>query len=177
MDHFPLMARFNAWVNERLYGSVAKLPEDAYRSDRKAFFGSIHHTLNHLLVVDRLWTRRIEGVDHGIRALDQILYDDFEELRAARYEEDRHLIELVDGLDAAALQRPVRYRRMIGEGEEEARAGHILLTLFNHQTHHRGQIHALLTQMDVVPPPLDVMFFLEETGDCGPPGTLAASAA
>ena len=172
MDHFPLMARFNAWVNERLYGAVEGLPEDAYRADRKAFFGSIHRTLNHLLVVDRLWTRRIEGVDHGIRALDQILYDDFDALRAARREEDRHLIELVDGLDEARLRRPVRYRRMIGEGEEEARAGHILLTLFNHQTHHRGQVHALLTQMDVIPPPLDVIFFLDEIGAAGPPGTL-----
>ena len=72
MDHIPLMARFNGWVNERLYDSVAGLADDAYREDRGAFFGSIHATLNHLLVVDRLWTRRIEGVEHGIKALEQI---------------------------------------------------------------------------------------------------------
>jgi uncharacterized damage-inducible protein DinB len=177
MDHFPLMARFNAWVNQRLYGSVAKLPDEDYRADHGAFFGSIHRTLNHLMVVDRLWTGRIEGIERGVRALDQILYDDFGALRAARGQEDRHLIALMDRLDEAALQRPVRYRRMIGEGEEEARTGHILLTLFNHQTHHRGQIHALLTQMEVIPPPLDLMFFLEETGDCGPPGSITSHAA
>lgn len=175
MDHFPLMARFNAWANERLYDTVAALPDDAYRAERRAFFGSIHRTLNHLLVVDRLWTGRIQGLDRGIRALDQVLYEDFAALRAARRADDQGLIDLVDGLDAAGLAAPVRYRRIIGDGLEEARAGHILLTLFNHQTHHRGQVHVLLTQADVVPPPLDVIFFLDEIGEAGPPGTLASA--
>ena len=65
------------------------------------------------------------------------------------------------------------YRRIIGEGLEEARTGHILITVFNHQTHHRGQVHAMLTQAGVIPPPLDVLFFLEEKGESGPPGTIA----
>ncbi|MGH6954657.1 MAG: DinB family protein, partial [Alphaproteobacteria bacterium] len=73
------------------------------------------------------------------------------------------------------LERPVRYRRMIGQGMEEARAGHILLTLFNHQTHHRGQVHAMLTQSGVVPPALDVIFFLDELGESGPPGTIGGT--
>ena len=65
-----------------------------------------------------------------------------------RANEDRQLVELVDGLSAPQLAAPVRYR-LIGEGLEEVRAGHVLLTLFNHQTHHRGQVHVLLTQADV----------------------------
>ena len=76
-----------------------------------------------------------------------------------RANEDRQLVELVDGLSAPQLAVPVRYRRIIGEGLEEVRAGDVLLTLFNHQTHHRGQVHVLLTQADVTPPPLDVVFF------------------
>ena len=59
MNNIALMARFNAWANDRLYGCVAGLSEAAYRKDRKAYFGSIHNTLNHLLVVDRLWTCRM----------------------------------------------------------------------------------------------------------------------
>jgi uncharacterized damage-inducible protein DinB len=169
MDHLPLMARFNAWVNVRLFDSVARLPDAAYRADRGAYFGSIHHTLNHLLVVDRLWSRRIEGADHGIRTLDQILYDGFAELRAAREAEDRRLVDLVDGLDDERLKRPVTYRRIIGDGLEVARTDHILITLFNHQTHHRGQIHALLTQAGVEPEPWDVIFYLDEAGLAGPP--------
>jgi uncharacterized damage-inducible protein DinB len=172
MRHFPLLARFNRWANGHLYDAVAKLSDDAYRANRGAFFGSVHRTLNHLLVVDRLWAGRIKGIDHGIRALDQVLYDDLETLRTARRVEDQRLIELVDDLSEERLEQPVRYRRMIGEGMEEARAGHILITLFNHQTHHRGQIHVLLTQAAIVPPPLDVIFFLDELGEAGPPGTL-----
>jgi len=173
MDHFPLMARFNTWVNERLYESVAQLSDDEYQLERGAFFGSIHNTLNHLLVVDRLWTGRIKGVDQGISSLDEILYKDFASLRVARRREDERLTELVEGLSEKQLQRPVTYRRIIGDGVEEARVDHILLTLFNHQAHHRGQVHTMLTQAGVTPPPLDVILFLDEIGQAGRPGTVA----
>lgn len=164
MNNIALMARFNAWVNKRVYGCVAGLSDADYRKDRKAYFGSIHNTLNHLLVVDRTWTSRIRSVDHGIESLDQILYDDFAALRAAREAEDAALIELVDGLSDEELRRPVSYRFMTGDGRHSSRRDHILITLFNHQTHHRGQIHAMLTQQDIDPPPLDVIVFLEEAG-------------
>jgi uncharacterized damage-inducible protein DinB len=162
MSQFPLMARFNQWANARLYGAVARLPEEDYRAERGLFFGSVHRTLNHLLVVDRLWTRRIEGEPHGIASLDMVLHDSFAELGRARAEEDRRLIRQVDALDEAGLRRLVRYRRIIGTGEQETRCDHILITLFNHQTHHRGQVHAALTQCGIEPPPLDVIYFLDE---------------
>ena len=162
MNNIALMAGFNAWVNRRLYSCVAGLSDADYRKDRKAYFGSIHNTLNHLLVVDRAWTCRIKGTDHGLNSLDQILYDEFAPLRAAREAEDTALIELVDGLSAAALRSPVSYRPMAGGGNHTNRCDHILITLFNHQTHHRGQIHAMLTQQDIGPPPLDVIHFLAE---------------
>ncbi len=90
MNNIALMARFNAWANDRLYGCVAGISEAACREDRRAYFGSIHNTLNHLLVVDRLWTCRLKETDHGIESLDQILYGDFESLRAARKTEDAY---------------------------------------------------------------------------------------
>jgi uncharacterized damage-inducible protein DinB len=164
VNNIALMARFNAWVNKRVYDCVAGLPDANYREDRKAFFGSIHNTLNHLLVVDSLWTHRIKGSDHGIKSLDQILHDDFESLRTARQAEDAALIELVDSLSDDELQGPVTYRRMIGDGSYTTRRDHILITLFNHQTHHRGQIHVMLTQQDVDLPPLDLIVFLAEAG-------------
>lgn len=174
MDHLPMMARFNAWANGRIYDSVSQLSDAAYRQDRKAFFGSIHNTLNHLLVVDRLWTGRIEGVDRGITALDQILHDDFDSLRAAREEEDRRFIELVDRTAKEGLDRPMRYSPITASGEYEARVGHVLITLLNHQTHHRGQVHVMLTQAEIDPPPLDIPVFLTEIGEAGPPGTVGA---
>src|SRR5262245_21354942 len=162
MSHFPLMARFNQWANARLYDTVARLPDKEYRADRNLFFGSIHRTLNHLMVVDRLWTRRIDGEPHGIASLDMVLYDSLADLRAAREEEDRRLVRQVDALEQTDARKPIKYRRIIGAGEAETRCDHILITLFNHQTHHRGQVHAALTQSDVEPPPLDVIYFLDE---------------
>ena len=159
------MARFNAWANERLYGVVAGLSDADYRDDRKAFFGSIHNTLNHLLVGDRLWLARVEGTEHGIHALDQILHDDFAALREARLAEDARFIALVDSYDEARLSGPVTFRRMSGGGGEMSmRLDRILLTLINHQTHHRGQVHAMLTAGGVTPLQMDVIDFLGESG-------------
>ena len=173
MDYFPLMARFNAWVNRRVYDAVADLPDAAYRANEGLFFGSVHNTLNHILLVDRIWLARIDGVAYGFTSLDQILYPDFEPLRAARIVEDERFVRLVDGMDLAACNRVVRYRRMLGTGEEESRAGHILMTLFNHQTHHRGQVTTVLSRHGIEYPPLDVGFFLDDIGEAGPPGTLS----
>ena len=165
MNTFSLMARFNAWANERLYGVVAGLSDAEYRDDRKAFFGSIHNTLNHLLVGDRLWLARIEGTEHGIHALDQILYDDFAALREARQAEDARFTALVDSYEEVRLEAPVTFRRMSGGGGEMSmRLDRILLTLINHQTHHRGQVHAMLTAGGVTPLQMDVIDFLGESG-------------
>ncbi len=176
MTHLPFMARFTAWANERLYACVAGVPEETYRRDCGLFFKSIHGTLNHILVVDRMWIRRIEGAAHGLKSLDEVLYDDLAELRAAQRDENARLIALVGDLTAEDLTQPIRYTRMIGTGEEEARCDHVLLTLFNHQTYHRGQVTAALTQAGVEPPPLDIGFYTEDVGLSGDPGTVKAGA-
>lgn len=173
LSHFQMMAHFNAWANRRLAASIAGLEDTAYRNDCGAFFGSIHGTLNHLLAVDRLWTGRIEGVDRGVRALDEELFEDRAALADAREEEGRRFAALVDSLSPEQLSQTVVYRRMLGTGEETSRVDHILATLLNHQTHHRGQIHCLLTQQGVTPPALDIIFFLEERGESGTPLTQA----
>lgn len=104
-EHFRTIASYNAWANGQVYDAANALPEAEYRKRRPAgFFGSIHATLNHLLVVDRLWSGRIEGQGPGdITGLDQILYDDLSALRTAREDEDRRIVGLVDALDEAAL--------------------------------------------------------------------------
>ena len=103
-----------------------------------------------------------DGEPHGISSLDMVLYDRFDELRKAREEEDRRLIRQVDALEHSDMRKSIRYRRIIGDAEAQTRCDHILITLFNHQTHHRGQVHAALTQSDIEPPPLDVIYFLDE---------------
>jgi uncharacterized damage-inducible protein DinB len=164
-EHFRLLASFNAWANRRLYEAVAGLPEDEYRKERAcAFFASIHGTLNHLLVGDRLWFGRVEGVAADISGLDQILYDDFAALRAAREVEDARIIALVEDFDDAGLKQERRFRIMTAP-EEQALPVHLMLaTVFNHQTHHRGQVHAMLRETAVAPPPLDIIYFAREAG-------------
>lgn len=161
MSQYRTLARFNRWANERIYGCVAELPEPAYREDRGAFFGSVHNTLNHLLVLDRLWRGRLQSTDLGVRSLDQILYDDFEALRAERVLEDDRLIALADGYSGDDLAAPLVYESVDGS-TYEVPVGLILNTLFNHQTHHRGQVHCLLTQSGITPPPLDILFFTKQ---------------
>ena len=143
------MANYNTWVNAQIFQVCRKISDNQYRKDLGAFFGSIHNTLNHILLVDLLYLGRLKGKanDH-IHSLKQVLYDDLDSLANARIEVDRKLTEYVQGLSLNDLNRPVRYTRMTGEVCEE-NVEDILLTLFNHQTHHRGQVHAMLTQSGV----------------------------
>ena len=164
-DHFRMLARYNAWANRRVHEAAAALPEADYRRPRAcAFFTSIHGTLNHLLVVDRLWLARIEGGTHGIESLDQILHDDLAALRPAQDASDAHLIALTDGLGEADLAGERGYVMLSAPGTRSSSVQHILATLFNHQTHHRGQAHGMLKETPVPPPPLDIIDFLGDAG-------------
>ncbi|HYM02819.1 MAG TPA: DinB family protein [Stellaceae bacterium] len=153
-----LLARYNAWANERLYEACAGLSDGEYRVKRRSFFGSIHATLNHILVGDRLWMSRIERAPLAY-ALNQILFEDFAELRTARRAQDAAFIRLVDGLPADRLDQPLDYANTKGERFATPLRlviGHIV----NHQTHHRGQVHDMLSQTPVPPPELDLIFFV-----------------
>ena len=127
--------------------------------DRAAFFGSIHGALNHILVGDRVWLARLEHSPTSITALDERPY--LAALRAARIAEDAHIEAVVDEFDAAALLGDLHYRNMAGEDQSTPLAM-VLAHMFNHQTHHRGQVHDMLSQTDVAPPPLDLIYFLRQ---------------
>jgi uncharacterized damage-inducible protein DinB len=160
-DHFQTFARYNAWANDRLYAACAQLSDADFRASRQAFFGSILGTLNHILVGDRAWLGRIDGVPSGITRLDEILFDDLAVLRQARVAEDERILKLTETLDAEALSRDLVYRTVAGV-EHRTSLVWVLSHMFNHQTHHRGQAHGLLSQTTVKPPPLDLIFFLRE---------------
>jgi uncharacterized damage-inducible protein DinB len=159
--YFQTLARYNQWANRRLYTACAELADADYRAPRRAFFGSIHGTLNHLLVTDRIWMGRIEGLASGINALNQILFEDFGELRAAREAEDERIVAFADQLTADMLDKALVYKNTTGKPFETPMVW-VLAHLFNHQTHHRGQAHGLLSQTEVAPPPLDLMMYLRQ---------------
>jgi uncharacterized damage-inducible protein DinB len=163
LDYFRSLARYNQWANRRLYAACAQLHEPDYMRPRASFFGSIHATLNHILVGDRIWMGRFTGHDSGIHALDQILYGDLAGLRVAREAEDAQIINFVDALDLPTLNTTLRYKAM--SAPHAAQSSPMRLTLahfFNHQTHHRGQVHGLLSQTAIAPPSLDLIAFVRE---------------
>ncbi|MHA1600429.1 MAG: DinB family protein [Alphaproteobacteria bacterium] len=160
-SHFGTFAGYNAWANHRLYEAVAQVPDAHYHEDRGAFFGSLHGTLNHILVGDRAWLHRITGNGTPPASLDQILYGDFASLRQARIAEDERIIRVVGGLDAARLAGTITYRNMRGDHMEQQLA-EVLAHVFNHQTHHRGQAHTLVSQLGYEAPALDLVYFVRE---------------
>jgi uncharacterized damage-inducible protein DinB len=161
-EHLRNLSAYNAWANRRLYAIAADLPDDAYRQAAGAYFGSLHGTLNHLLVVDRLWLQRLTEEGDVPTQLDAILYDRFNELRHAREAEDARLQAYVASLSPAELGLNFDYLTTSGARKRQPR--HEVLThLFNHQTHHRGQAHAILTRLGITEPPsLDLLIMQRE---------------
>ena len=149
---YQLPAGYNRWANARLYGAALALPEEAYRRSVGVFFGSLHRTLNHLLVADRIWLWRLTGTGERPDRLDAILYDDRIDLARARIAEDDRFIALSDQWDSTELERPHIYRNLAGEPFEQPLA-EILMHVFTHQTHHRGQAHACLSILTGTEPP------------------------
>ena len=149
--HAQTMAAYNRWMNERLYELCAGIPESERKRDRGAFFRSVHGTLNHLLYGDRAWMSRFTGRDLGWRGPADELYADFAELRAARVRLDRLIEDWAARLDAQWLAAGFTYTSRIDGGTRTLPAWLLVTHLFNHQTHHRGQLTTLLSQLGIDP--------------------------
>ena len=156
---FQQLAAYNRWANARLYAAVLELPDRAYRLHIGVFFSSVHGTLNHLLLTDRIWLKRLTGEGEHPSQLNAILFEDRTELTRARIAEDERLIAVVNSYDDAALASLHIYKTLSGMPHSQAIAD-ILLHLFNHQTHYRGQAHACLSILTGgEPPSLDLLAF------------------
>jgi uncharacterized damage-inducible protein DinB len=165
-EYARVMARYNRWMNDKLYAVAGELTDAERKEDRRAFFGSIHRTLNHLLLADRVWLGRFTGAaleegelgPGGIRALDQELYGDFAELRRERAKTDDEIDAFVATLTDDKLAGALRYLRH-GVANEMP-LWHAVAHLFNHQTHHRGQVTTLLMQSGHDPGSTDLVAML-----------------
>lgn len=154
--HFRRMATYNSRANALLYDAVARLPDAAYRADRGAFFGSIHCTLNHILLGDTIWMTRFEGGSHPSTSLDAILHDRLDALRPAREAMDARIERfMAERLTPAFLASSIGYVTNAGVPAEDP-VEILLPHFFNHQTHHRGQVHDMLGHTGIAPPSLDL---------------------
>ena len=150
-DYCRVMARYNRWMNERLYALCAGMPDAERKRDRKAFFGSIHGTLNHLLWGDRMWLGRFVGPACTYPQFGTDMFATFEELAAARAATDRDLLEWAGNVSAEWLARPLTYTSVVDGKTRRLPAAVAAVHLFNHETHHRGQVTTLLKQAGIDP--------------------------
>jgi uncharacterized damage-inducible protein DinB len=159
IENFRQLADYNHWANCRLYEEALKMSEEQYRRPTGVFFDSLHGTLNHLLLTDRVWLKRLTGDGEHPNRLDAILFDDRRELARARTAEDARLIRMINGYRDADLVGTVSYQNMSGAAYQQVLQD-ILLHLFNHQAHHRGHAHACCSIVTgEEPPSLDLVLF------------------
>lgn len=158
-QHFMMFAAYNQWANARIYDAALDLTDEEFNRPVGAFFGSLIGTLNHLLVADRIWMKRFTGEGDAPTSLDAIVHRALGALRMAREAEDRRIIEWVDGLSEKALAGRFTYMTVTDMRTVSQRLAPALSHLFNHQTHHRGQAHAILTILGRPSVLLDLIYF------------------
>jgi len=154
---YRAMAYNNGWANHRLLAACARLSQAEFSAPRTGFFPSLCATLNHILVVDLFYVDAMEGGALGPAAFaDPEPCETAIALQRAQAGMDRRLIALVESLGAADLKRIVDIHR--DDHIQRERMDRLLLHLFQHQVHHRGQAHAMLSATEVSPPQLDEFF-------------------
>ena len=161
-DHVRRMAAYNRWMNRKVYDVCAGLSADALAEDRGAFFGSVLGTLNHLLFGDVAWLGRFRTGVAGASGPDVMLHEDFATLRAARELFDEEIILWAAGVDEVWLAEPFTYVSGIDGVERTRPTWSLVAHMFNHQTHHRGQLTTLLTQIGLDVGATDIPFMPEE---------------
>ncbi|MEZ2329494.1 DinB family protein [Mesorhizobium sp. RCC_202] len=158
-QHFMMFATYNQWANGRLYDAVADLGEEELGRDVGAFFGSMLGTLNQLLAVDRVWMKRFTGEGDAPSNTSAILYRALPALKLAREAEDKRILDWMNGMSDKALAGRFSYTTLTDMRTVSQRLSPALGHFFNHQTHHRGQAHMVLTMLGRPSVPLDLMLF------------------
>jgi uncharacterized damage-inducible protein DinB len=160
LDHYALMARYNRWMNHKLYAICADLSDEARKQDRGAFFKSIHGTLNHLLFGDIVWMARFQQRAVPNRIIAE-LHADFGELRTAREAMDARILDWSATLTPHWLAAPFTFTSNVDRKVRTLPAWVLVAQLFNHQTHHRGQLTTLRSQLGIDPGVTDIPFLPE----------------
>ncbi|SHH79724.1 DinB family protein [Marivita hallyeonensis] len=160
-DYCVTMARYNAWQNKQLRDAFEALSDAELRKERKAFFGSIFKTANHILWADRMWMYRL-GIGDAPEGDHLSLTPTPAVWAGERYKTDARLIAWAEKLDTVDLKGDVVWRSVMADRDFTHPFDLCVSALFNHQTHHRGQIHAMLTAAGATAPVTDLLFMPEE---------------
>ncbi|HEX6930402.1 MAG TPA: DinB family protein, partial [Gammaproteobacteria bacterium] len=156
-----MLARYHRWAYGLLYERVDELGDADYFADKGLFFKSVHGSMNHMLLVDRLWLARLQGEKTGRVNLAEALEEERTGLRNAVFSTCDAVITHVDALDEDAFDSEISYVSSAGEPFRRSR-GPLIAHIVNHGTHHRGQVSAALTQCGLEAPVMDLPYFLAE---------------
>lgn len=153
---FQLMAEYNRWMNQKLYAVCANIPDEKRKADLGAFFRSIHGTLNHILWGDRIWLWRFTGERFVFGKMGEDVYADFETLRGEREKTDEFILDWAKNLREDWLAGPFEFTSVQDGSTRHGPAWIFVTQLFNHQTHHRGQVTTLIKQLGCEPGVTDI---------------------
>lgn len=155
--HALRMAAYNHWMNTKLLNAAALLSDEQRKKNVQAFFSSLHGTFNHLIASDRIWLSRFTHSHHGVQALNEELYTDFQTLRAARNELDAKISGFAQSIPDEPPQE-LTYQKMSGMKETLVLDYETCVVhWFNHQTHHRGQATTIMMQLGLDPGVTDLI--------------------
>ncbi|MEM9277617.1 MAG: DinB family protein [Pseudomonadota bacterium] len=157
------MARYNKWQNGSLYGAADTLTDDDRRKDRGAVFHSIHETMSHLLWGDQIWMSRFADMPAPMAPSVQAslsMIADWDVLKSEREEMDQAILEWSNSVASEFLNGELSWYSGSQKKDFVSNAGKLVMHMFNHQTHHRGQIHAMLTAAGCKPDDTD-LFIME----------------
>ncbi len=164
MQTYQMLAEYNTWANRLLYAAASDLTEEELHRDTGAFFGSVFGTLSHIVTADRIWLNRFTGEGPKPKALDERPYERFADLRAAREEDDARIIRFIASLTPETIESAFTYTPVTTPEIVTHKLWPALTHMFNHQTHHRGQVHASLTGMGKPSLALDLIYFVRSEG-------------
>lgn len=167
LSYTRTMQTYNRWMNNRLYDCCSKLSDEERKRDVGAFFKSIHGTLNHLLLADRIWLGRFTGKAFVAKSLEQELYSDFAQLRSERTATDVAISEWSSSLAEADLAGELSHMSVVDPKSRHCPLWVAVTHFFNHQTHHRGQLTTLLVQRGINPGVTDLIWLPELQRESG----------
>jgi len=149
MEQFEIQAKYNKWMNEHFYSLCDSISDEERKRDAGAFFKSIHGTLNHILLGDRLWMSRFLNTEFNIKSLDQELYSDYAELKKQRDITDNEIIRYIESLNEEIVNKPITFISKVNPSEHCYVLRDCILHFFQHQIHHRGQLSTLISQLGI----------------------------
>ena len=160
-NYFDSLSKYNIWMNQKLYTVCDSINDDVRKKDMGAFFGSIHRTLDHILYGDKAWLERLRDRSFTPRNIGETLHEEWGALKTERFAIDQEIDAWIQTLTEESLGSIFTFTSNVDKKERSIPTRILVQHLFNHQTHHRGQLTVLLSQLGLKYGSTDLPFLPE----------------